>query len=324
MTTDLLEHRLENLAVETPDPGRVSARVLARAPRPRRRRWPRIALSSVATFVLLALVAYFVPAADLVVAKVPLAGDWLRDAGLVGARDRITMVGSSASSSGYTVTLVGAYADSTRTVLLVHSNPPSIPGGGFETVLQDQFGRSYQFQGSVTDTRTGDETMQFEPLAWPDALTGARITLQISSIDTATATGPRTSVAGTWTLRATLGVDVAQALPLPEPASLGAANFRFTSVTYTPATIEVDIEVTGVSADYLWRRIPDGGKGKLALQIELVDPSGQVINGNGGSGGDQSATQIRFFGFRESGAGSYLLRVTLVGDGTFERVLKIP
>jgi hypothetical protein len=95
-------------------------------------------------------------------------------------------------------------------------------------------------------------------------------------------------------------------------------------VTYTPATIEVDIEVTGVSADYLWRRIPDGGKGTLALQIELVDPNGQVINGNGGSGGDQSATQIRFFGFRESGAGSYLLRVTLVGDGTFERVLKIP
>jgi hypothetical protein len=324
MTTDLLEQRLENLAVETPDPGRVSARVLARAPRPRRRRWPRVALSAVATVVLLALMAYFVPAADLVVAKVPIAGDWLRDAGLVGARDRITMVGSSASSSGYTVTLVGAYADSTRTVLLVHSNPASIPGSGFETVLRDQFGRNYQFQGSVTDTRTGDEAMQFEPLAWPDALTGARITLQISSLETATATGPGTNVAGSWTLRATLGVDVAQALPLPQPANLGSAAFRFTSVTYTPATIEVDMEVTGVSGDYLWRRIPDGGKGTMALQVDLIDPNGQVINGNGGSGGDQSSTQIHFFGFRESGGGNYLLRVTLVGDGTFERVLKIP
>jgi hypothetical protein len=323
MTTDLLEQRLENLAVETPDAGRVSARVLARAPLPRRRRGPRVALSLVATVVLLVLVAYFVPTADLAVAKVPIAGDWLRDAGLVGAHDRITMVGSRATSSGYTLTLVGAYADSTRTVLLVHSNPPSLPGSGFETVLRDQFGRSYQFQGSVTDTRTGDESMQFEPLAWPDAITGARITLQISSIDTVTATGPRTSVAGSWTLRATLGVDVAQALPLPEPASLGAANFRFTSVTYTPATVQVDMEVTGVSGDYLWRRIPDGGKGTLALQIELIDPNGQVINGGGGSG-DPSATHIQFVAFRESGAGNYLLRVTLVGDGTFDRVLKIP
>jgi hypothetical protein len=323
MTVDLLELRLEKLVVETPDPGRVSARVLARAPRPRRRRLPRVALSTVAAVALLALVAYFVPTADLAVARVPIAGDWLRDAGLVGAHDRITMVGSRATSSGYTLTLVAAYADSTRTVLLVHSNPPSLPGGGFETVLRDQFGRSYQFQGSVTDTRTGDESMQFEPLAWPDGLTGARITLQISSIDTVTATGPRTSVAGSWTLRATLGVDVAQALPLPEPASLGAANFRFTSVTYTPATIEVDMEVTGVSGDYLWRRIPDGGKGTLALQIELIDPNGQVINGGGGSA-DPSATHIQFIAFRESGAGNYLLHVTLVGDGTFERVLKIP
>jgi hypothetical protein len=324
MTTDLLEQRLENLVVETPDAGRVSARVLARVPRPRRRRWPRVALSGVATVVLLALVAYFVPAADTVVAKVPFAGDWLRDAGLVGARDRITIVGSTATSSGYTLTLVGAYADSTRTVLLVHSNPASIPGHGFETVLKDQFGRSYQFQSSITDTRTGDEMMQFESLAWPDALTGARITLQISSIETATATGPGTNVAGSWTLAATLGVDTATAVPVPEPANLVQAHFRFTSVTYTPATIEVDMEVTGVSPEYLGRTIPNGGKGSPALTIDLIDPNGQLINGNAGSSGNLSATQIHFFGFRLGGGGDYVLRVTLVGDGTFERVLKIP
>lgn len=322
MTTDMLEVRLENLAVESPDPGRVSARVLARAPRPRRRRWPRVALSTIAAIALVALVAYFVPAADTVVAKVPFAGDLLRDAGLVGAQDRITSVGSSATSSGYTLTLVGAYADSSRTVLLVRSNPPSLPY--FGAVLTDQFGRSYQYQGGTADMRNGDETMQFEPLAWPDAYTGARITLHVPALQPVYATGPGPSVPGSWTLPATLGVDVATALPAPEPANLGQAHFRFTSVTYTPATVEVDMEVTGVSSDYLGRIVPDGGKGAPALTIDLTDPNGQVINGSAGSSGDLSATQVRFFGFRLGGGGDYVLRVTLAGDGSFERVLKIP
>jgi hypothetical protein len=322
MTTDLLEQRLENLAVETPDAGRVSARVLARAPRPRRRRWPRVALSAVATVVLLALVAYFVPAADSAVAKVPYAGDLLRNAGLVGAKDRITSVGASSTSSGYTLTLAGAYADSARTVLLIHSKPAAIPDGPDE--LSDQFGRAYHVQGTVFDMRTGDGTMQFEALSWPDAITGARITVHISSLRPAFANGPGQDVAGSWTLPATLSVDTATALPLPEPANLGQAHFRFTSVTYTPATIEVDIEVTGVSAEYLGRIVPDGAKGSLALTLDLIDPTGQVISGSLASTGDSSGSQIHFLGFRLGGGGDYMLRVNLAGDGTFERVLKIP
>ena len=89
MTTELIEHRLRTLAVVTPDPGRVSAHVLAQGQRRRPRGIWRIAVAPVAVLVLAALVIYFVPAVDTAVANVPFAGDLLRSAGLVGARDRI-------------------------------------------------------------------------------------------------------------------------------------------------------------------------------------------------------------------------------------------
>jgi hypothetical protein len=76
MTVDLLEKRLQELDVETPDAGRVSARVLAhRAPRPSRRRVSRLVSVPVAIALVVVLVVYFVPAADLAIAdKAPWGG----------------------------------------------------------------------------------------------------------------------------------------------------------------------------------------------------------------------------------------------------------
>lgn len=325
MTAELLEERLRNLAVQTPDAGRVSARILAARANPSGPPMPRIALGAVAFVVLAALIAYFVPAADTAVADVPFAGEMLRDAGLVGARDRITMVNATSTSAGYTLKLAGAYADSSRTVLLLNSNPPSLPGFGNAVQLTDQFGRSYAYQGGVEDMRTGEETMQFEPLAWPDAITGARITLHVTSLQPPDATGIGPAVAGSWTLRASLGIDVAKALPLPASASLGPAHFTFTSVSYSPATIEVDMTVSGVTDADLSRVVPgNSGKGSPALTVIMLDPSGQIINGTGGSGGGLNATNIRFFGFRQSGPGNYTLRVGYYGYGTFERLIAVP
>jgi hypothetical protein len=326
MTTELLEKRLQNLSVETPDAGRVAARVLSRASRRRARRLPRALAAGVATVALLVLIAYFVPAADTAVASVPFAGDLLRDAGLVGAADRITSVGSEATSSGYRLQLVGAYADSTRTVLLLHADPAIDIGGPLAMQLTDQFGRSYFLQGGTANLRTGDSVLQFDSLAWPDGITGARITLHISSVNTADETGPGQPVAGSWTLPATLGVDRATALPSPADANLGPAHFHFRSLSYTPATISIDMDVTGVSSEELGRIIPDGRKGTPALTINLFDPSGELINGSGGSGGNDifGAVHIQFLGFRLGHAGKYVLRVSYAGEGQFERVLMIP
>ncbi len=317
MTTELLEKRLESLAADAPDAGRVSAHVLSASPGRVRPVWPRVGLSLVGVIVLVALVAYFVPAADTAVAsKAPWGGDILQWAGLVGARDRITYVDSEASSSGYSIRLEGVYADSTRTVLLLHAEPVAV--FPFRASLTDQFGRSYEPNGGVADTRTGDSSVEFEPLAWPDQYTGARITLRVSQLQTV----PGAFVNGLWAVTATIGVDVAKPLPAPADGQLGPAHFHFTSASYTPATIQVDFEVTGVSPEDLGRIVPDGGKGGPALIVLVLDPSGQVINGNSAASG--APYSYHALGFRTGGGGDYVLRVSYYGYGSFDRVIRIP
>ena len=327
MTTGLLEQRLHDLAVPTPDATRVSGRVLGTRPSPHQRRALRIAAAPVAVIVMVALVAYFVPAADTALADVPFAGDLLRSAGLVGARDRITSVGSSATSSGYMLTLVGAYADSTRTVLLVRSNPPSLPAFPEHVWLTDQFGHSYQPSGGVTNMLSGDETMEFGPLAWPDALTGARITLHINSLE---AIGPSPDfrslgeVRGEWNLPATIGVDEASSLPLPAAATTGSIHYRFTSVRYTPATIVLDMIVTGTTAQEMNARIPDGKKGTPVFTMTVQEPNGEVTETWLMGRQEQQEVRVHYLFYRSGGPGEYVLSFNYVGKGGFQRVLSIP
>jgi hypothetical protein len=97
-------------------------------------------------------------------------------------------------------------------------------------------------------------------------------------------------------------------------------------VSYTPATVAVDMEVTGVSFSYLTRDIPSGpGKPRPAFNIDLIDPNGQVISGGLSMSDDLlGRTQIHFNGFRLGAQGRYVLRVSYVGAGQFERVLTTP
>jgi hypothetical protein len=281
----------------------------------------------VALIVLAAMVAYFVPAASTAVADVPFAGDLLRNAGLVGARDRITSVGSSATSTGYKLTLVGAYADSTRTVLLVRSNPPSIPAFPDHVWLTDQFGRSYQSSGGTTNMLSGEETIEFGPLAWPDAFTGARITLHINGVE-AIGPGPEFKslgeVTGEWNLPATIGVDEASPLPLPAAAATGSIHYRFTSVSYTPATIVIDMVVTGTTAQEMNTPIPDGGKGTPVFTMVVQEPNGQSTDIWLTGEQDHQEVRIHYLFYRSGGSGEYVLRFNYVGQGGFQRVLSIP
>ena len=321
MTVDLLEQRLRELDIEAPDAGRISARVLTRPSQRPRPRFERLVSVPVALALLVVLIAYFVPAADLAIAdKAPWSGEILKWAGLVGAKDRITVVNASATSSGYTFTLHGVYADSNRTVLLLHSAPAAMPNG-YSTVVTDQFARSYRFRSNALNTDSGDMAMQFEPLAWPDSITGARITLHITSVEEPPATA---TTRGSWEMTATLAVDVARSLAAPAPGDLGPAHVRFTSASYTPATIEVDGQISGVSSTELDRIVPDGAKGEPALQMLLFDPAGQIINGESSSSGDLSTTEFRLVGFRTGGPGQYTLRISYYGYGSFDRTLTIP
>lgn len=335
MTADALEQRLTDLALEAPDAGRVTARVLSLAATPRRRHLARVVTLAVATLALMLAVLYFVPVADAVLADTPIAGDLLRDAGLTGAGDRVTAVGAVATSSGYRLELVGAYADSTRTVLLIHAEPGiGLSGTGPE--LTDQFGRTYQWTSGMSDTRTGEVVLEFEALAWPDAITGARITLHWTAVQPASCVAPTgdasespaCNVAGSWTLPATIGIDEGTVLALPAPARLGGANFRFTSIVSTPATIVVDIEVTGMTMAELDKIVPDGGKGTPAFSADLIGPNGSMHMAGGGgadSAEDLRGVHIHLWWPREvSSAGDYRLHIAYLGLGGFDRELHVP
>lgn len=329
-TDDVLEQRLTDFAFETPDAGRITARVLSERRAPRRR-YPRVLAIGVATVVIAAAVLYFVPAADAGLADAPVAGDLLRDAGLVGAGNRVTAVGAVASSSGYRLELVAAYADSTRTVLIVRAEPGIGLGGFPQPELTDQFGRTYQWNSGMSDSRTGEVIMEFDALAWPDALTGARITLHWSAVQPAACSTVLAvcQVAGSWTLPAIIGIDEGTVLALPAPGRLGNANFRITSVVSTPATIAVDLEVTGMSMEDLNQIAPDGGKGTPRLSIDLIGPDGSSANMQGGGGGESSddlvGVHMHYWWPRNTASGGdYHLHIAYLGLGEFDRVLHVP
>lgn len=332
MAVETLEQRLTDLAFDTPDPGQVTARVLSLSQTPRRRQLPRLIALGVATLLIAAGVLYFVPAADAALADAPIAGDLLRDAGLTGAGTKVTSVGAVASSSGFRLQLVGAYADSARTVLLLRANPAVQPLGvpGFDIQLTDQFGRSYNVQSGQTDSRTGQVILQFDALAWPDALTGARITLKVSAVQRACLSAAFCSdpvaesptVTGSWTLPATLGVDEGTALPSPAAAQLGAARFQFTSVRSSTATIGIDIQVTGVTFNDLGQVIPDGGKGTPVFTIDLFSPTGDAADAGASVGEGLQGPIIQFLGYR-SGPGVYRLHISYRGSDV-DRLLTVP
>ena len=307
MTTELLEQRLRDLAVDAPDPGRVSARALGTARRRMRMRWPTVAAGSVAAVVLLALVAYFVPASGTVVAKMPVAGD------VLNAGDRVTVVGASATSSGYTITLVAAYADANRTELKLTISPAATVSFGLDD-MTDQFGRSYHPTSSFGNLLSGEVTAEFEPLAWPDSITGARITVNISSIEPA----PDPSagdIKGTWTLHAILGVDEGTALAPPAPMTLGRAHLTFKSVIYTPGSVAVDLDIAGVSMDDIDFRLPDPSnpKGSPAFVLDVLDPDGNSILGTTSENWDWlSPVHVHILGNRH-GSGRYSIVASYLG-----------
>lgn len=332
MAIKTLEERLSDLALDTPEAGRVTARVLSLAQKPRRRPLPRAIALGVATVLIAAGVLYFVPAADAALADAPIAGNLLRDAGLTGAGTQVTSVGAVATSSGVRLQLVGAYADSARTVLLLRAIPAVQPLGvpGYDIELTDQFGRSYNMQSGQTDSRTGQVIVQFDALAWPDALTGARITLKVSAVQRACLSAAFCSdpvaesptVTGSWTLPATLGVDEGTALHVPTAAQVGAASFQFTSVRSSTATIGIDIQVTGVTFSDLEQRTPDGGKGTPVFTIDMFSPTGDVADAGYSIEEDLQGPIIQFLGYR-SGPGDYRLHISYRGSSV-DRIVTVP
>jgi hypothetical protein len=324
-----LEDRLADLELRTPDT--LVPRVLAQAAQPgtrrirppqRRPRWGTVALAIALLIVALGGVSFYAPRFAQALADAPIVGTAvgpaLRSVGLAGLQGRFTALESSTTSSGYTVHLVAGYADNNQTVLVLNVQPPDHSLFG-RIELTDQFGRTIEFSGGMSDARAGDNVLIFHALPWPDSTLGARLRLHASTLAAAPGGQP---VAGDWTLQGTIPIESGHALPLPAAGTLGDSTVRFIQVEATSATVSIKMEISGPLARQLDRMvgptIPDVAKPHLAFSYELLDASGRSATPINATGSARTASWV------VTHPGDYRLRIAYEGVGSFERTITIP
>ena len=318
---DPLARRLAALDLRAPDAHELTARVLRGRHEPPRRSPIRLTLALAAVVVIATLAAtYYAPAFSQALADVPVAGWFLRDVGLANAAQRITSLDASAAGAGYTVRLVGGYADGARTLLFTRVAPAARIGVDLRAPpeLVDQFGRTYALTGAIQDAANGEAVLEFAPLEWPASALGARLALRVRELRDGLPPSER-AIAGPWTLTGTIAVDEARDLTPPAPVDLGSLHLVFTRIRVFPAALLVEFRASGASPDELTRRIPDGLKGRAAFRVELRDPSGMLQDpleaGFSGAGQDVSGQWL----WSVHDTGGFRLRIVLEGSGSAER-----
>ena len=332
---DNLAQRLVTLEPRV-DPAALTARLLGeQRSRPLahyRRRFARIAFAA----VLLVIIAtggasYYAPVFAQAMADAPIAGGltgWmLRQAGLAGVPHRVTAMADTSSSAGYSVELVGGYADPGRTILFLRSSPAarvvSSIGVGPKFVLADQFGQTYRMTSAVQNSSSGENTFTFEPLRWPASALGARLRLSFNTIQEGV---PPTSpyVTGRWELAATLAMDEGSVLTRPADGAIGEMSLSFVRVVATASALLVDLDLTPGTLD-LNRVAPSAGKGGNAFTVTLLSDAGReqtLLQSSGSSTG--SATQRRRWIWLLEKSGRYELRISYEGVGSLTREIGVP
>lgn len=332
---DPLAKRLTNLALPM-DPAALAGRVLAarqRESRPRLRMRAAVAFVPLLLAIFATVASYYAPAFAQALADAPVAGGitgpFLRSAGLAGVAHRITSLTDTASSSGYRAHLVGGYADSGVTVLLLRVTPGArlVPVGAGPTpdvavTLRDQFGTAYRLTGSTSQSDTGETAVYFTPLVFPANVVGARLALSFNTLEDRAGVSPRI-VPGDWTLRGTLAIEPSRDLPLPPDAQLGAVRVSFTQVRAHPAVVLIEMRVTGTDIASFTRIVPDGFKGHPAFAASLSGADGRERQGlQAGTREDHGAIVVIWM-WQVDGDGRYQLALSYEGAGRETREIDV-
>lgn len=256
--TDLLERELYRLDFDVPD-GLVD-RAVARADRPpvRAHVAPQIRIAArmvlgraaalvVAILFVNLVAAYFAPRYGQALADAPIVGGVtspvLRYSGLDASQ--ITHLNVSATSSGHTIKVVGAFADTERTVLLleVDGKPHGLPGKEqaccyAEGTLIDQFAIEYQRVNSPDQLAA-----TFTPLLGPASQLGARLKLHITALH-----GMRpefSAITGDWSLNVTLIQQAGKVLAVPVPVTANGITYTIKSVRLSGKQVSVQFFFSG-------------------------------------------------------------------------------
>jgi hypothetical protein len=287
--------------------------------------------------------AYFFPRYSNALAGAYLvgavSGPVLQAMGLATAH--LTSVNDTAKSAGHTVRLVAAYADSDRTVFFVEidgqplrvaskTQPPAGTLAIGDVQISDQFGHSYL---PIAGVRSVLDPIEVEPLVWPASAEGARMTIHIASIESAS--GPHQLVSGDWALHVTLFQQTAQRLALPASGSIGGTNYAFTSVHLSSALLQIHIRVSGDAVkqfDQVSESRPTDPAGQRARGEEigrivfgyfyptLIAPDGSVVRPRSWDGGDGGVSAT----YPGVGPGTYQLSIGNPSIGTFDSPIVVP
>lgn len=220
---------------------------------------------------------------------------------LDGANDLVSPFNLSATSSGRTITLIGAYADSARTVFFFRS----LPAGAFAQVLVYDDNGFLNASGSGGRGSFGDVLYALDagPHVGSDGLAHLKVT-----VDSFAATSPSglQLVHGDWTFNISLKPQTSRGLTL-SPALGSVGSWKFT------------IEALDVSATLVHFQAVIDGAAVADIQpstITLLDSSGSTVPPvTYGAGSTTSrSTRINVSWARPTNAGTYVLQV--IGGGS--------
>jgi hypothetical protein len=238
-----------------------------------RRRWV------MATAVAAGLAAVLALSSIAEAVRTPIAESMLRWLGVPASKTSSLGTGQHVSTTvgGRTITLVGVYADSLHTVLLLHSDP-AMPVPGTPVVLRDEHGREVAERTGSYTPPNGDMAYGYQGL--PPGL--HEVTVTVESVPPGTQ----------WVLRFPLTVSSAQQ-PVANPLS---GSLHGVKVTVKQAGggrdfITTTLETTGATGDQLSEQPNEAEEARGAtrgpdpMTIRLFGPAGQelkVVNGGGG------------------------------------------
>ncbi len=337
-TTDIaLEERLRSLTMDVPPA--LIARVLATAAvapgTGRERRMSvrrRIAVAAVALVTFVggnSVAAHLIPAYASILHRIPIAGGLLVNTGLISSTD-VVPANDISTDHGYTVHVVGSYADHSGTQVLftvkgpAGGDPPDFLGSG--TTLTDQFGNTYTLDPH--DLGSGDFllappwnwSLNFEPLRGAATNSTVAVTMNIHGLSSNTQTGR----AARWQLR--FKVRELPSLPatIPAPIQLGSDHFTFHPVVATNSRIDFSFTQTGNESPYpaITFSAKPGPPGVLCPDcivdtypvIAFYGPGGQHPDQQGGEQGvswpTAAKTSETSIVFASDGPGTYRFTLT--------------
>jgi hypothetical protein len=313
---------------ETGYPPSLKARLESRLAEPAPRKHPRAIGFAAAILALLIIGTLVFTRLQMAQGPVPSTGPFatvgpvnpnaqlpeadLKLANITGAAaDLVTPFNLVAQSSGRTVTLIGAYADTARTVLFFRT----MPAGGFAAFqVYDQQGLLNAGGGGGLSS-VGDQwaVLDMGPRVASDGLTHLTVTM----FDIGSAPPSTDHLAGNWRFSLALKVQPSTPISLsPALASVGSWKVTIEAAEITPTVIHFQAVINGV---------PPSNVGSST--VTLVDSAGQAVPSSESSISiavlhqQPSSTRVDLTWARPDHQATYQLRISGGGSeyrGSFE------